>query len=123
MFTSSSAGDVPQCWMAPKYSKVVLFIIDALRADMVTLHEGACTTPLCRFSYNHMVGLQELVLRNASQCGLYVFEADPPTVTSQRLKGLTTGGLPTFIDVSSNFGSDIIHEDNLIDQLSGLGRR
>lgn len=35
----------------------------------------------------------------------------------QRLKGLTTGSLPTFIDVGSNFGSDEIAEDNLIQQL------
>lgn len=26
------------------------------------------------------------------------FYADPPTTTMQRLKGLTTGGLPTFMD-------------------------
>ena len=35
----------------------------------------------------------------------------------QRLKGLTTGSLPTFIDVSSNFASYEISEDNIIDQL------
>ena len=33
------------------------------------------------------------------------FLADPPTTTMQRLKGLTTGSLPTFIDMASNFGS------------------
>ena len=33
------------------------------------------------------------------------FLADPPTTTMQRLKGLTTGSLPTFIDVSANFAS------------------
>ncbi|CAB4064202.1 PIGO [Lepeophtheirus salmonis] len=43
--------------------------------------------------------------------------ADPPTTTLQRLKGLTTGSLPTFIDASSNFGSYEIQEDNLISQL------
>ena len=34
-------------------------------------------------------------------------------VTMQRLKGLTTGSLPTFIDVGSNFGSTAISEDNI----------
>ena len=34
-------------------------------------------------------------------------------VTMQRLKGLTTGSLPTFIDVGSNFGSSAISEDNI----------
>jgi len=35
----------------------------------------------------------------------------------QRLKGLTTGGLPTFVDIGKNFGSSAIEEDNIIDQL------
>ena len=75
------------------------------------------------------------------------FIADPPTTTMQRLKGLTTGSLPTFIDMASNFGShevsltfqgnrfemsclvylrlpfSQITEDNLLDQLVGSGKR
>ena len=51
------------------------------------------------------------------------FMADPPTTTMQRLKGLTTGSLPTFIDVSSNFGSYEISEDNIIDQLVTSDKR
>ena len=49
---------------------------------------------------------------------LFEFLADPPTTTMQRLKGLTTGSLPTFIDASSNFGSYQVDEDNIIDQLT-----
>ena len=48
---------------------------------------------------------------------LFEFLADPPTTTMQRLKGLTTGSLPTFIDLSSNFGSYAITEDNIIEQV------
>jgi len=36
----------------------------------------------------------------------------------QRLKGLTTGSLPTFIDAGSNFASSEINEDNFLDQIS-----
>ena len=32
------------------------------------------------------------------QTALFRFIADPPTTTMQRLKGLTTGSLPTFVD-------------------------
>lgn len=32
-------------------------------------------------------------------------------------KGLTTGGLPTFIDVGNSFGAPAIVEDNLIHQV------
>jgi phosphatidylinositol glycan class O len=45
------------------------------------------------------------------------FHADPPTTTLQRLKGITTGSLPTFIDMGSNFASPEINEDNFIDQI------
>lgn len=45
------------------------------------------------------------------------FVADAPTTTLQRLKGITTGSLPTFIDVGSNFATSEINEDNFIDQV------
>lgn len=37
--------------------------------------------------------------------------------TLQRLKGLTTGGLPTFIDFRDNFHSPEIAEDNWVAQI------
>lgn len=49
---------------------------------------------------------------------LMKFIADAPTTTLQRLKGITTGSLPTFIDIGSNFASPEINEDNIIDQLT-----
>jgi phosphatidylinositol glycan class O len=54
---------------------------------------------------------------------LLPFIADPPTTTLQRLKGLTTGTLPTFIDAGSNFAGTAIEEDNLLMQLKDAGRR
>lgn len=51
------------------------------------------------------------------------FIADPPTTTLQRLKGLTTGTLPTFIDAGSNFAGTAIDEDNLIEQLFLAGKK
>ncbi|KAG4932237.1 hypothetical protein JHK87_046239 [Glycine soja] len=42
--------------------------------------------------------------------------ADPPTTSLQRLKGLTTGGLPTFVDVGNSFSAPAIVEDNFINQ-------
>jgi hypothetical protein len=37
--------------------------------------------------------------------------------------GLTTGSLPTFIDVSANFASYQIQEDNIFQQLAKHGKR
>lgn len=39
----------------------------------------------------------------------------------QRLKGITTGSLPTFIDAGSNFASDELLEDNLVHQITSSG--
>ena len=47
----------------------------------------------------------------------YQFVADPPTVAMQRLKGLTTGGLPTFVDISGSFGGANVDEDSWVEQL------
>ena len=43
--------------------------------------------------------------------------------TSQRLKGLTTGGLPTFIDFRDNFHSPEIAEDNWVSQVRERAKR
>lgn len=40
----------------------------------------------------------------------------------QRLKGLTTGTLPTFVDAGSNFAGTAIEEDNLLAQLKDGGK-
>jgi phosphatidylinositol glycan class O len=52
-----------------------------------------------------------------SRSKLIKFVADPPTVTMQRLKGLTTGGLPAFADISNSFGGATVDEDTWIVQL------
>ena len=49
------------------------------------------------------------------------FIADGPTTTLQRLEGMTTGSLPTFIKVASNFNSGAITEDNWVLQLQANG--
>ena len=36
---------------------------------------------------------------------------------------MTTGSIPTFIDISSNFASPEIDEDNIIDQMINRGRK
>ncbi len=75
---------------------------------------------------NHLPTIRDAVVGNSSFGGkglLYQFEADPPTVTTLRLKGLTTGCLPTFIDVRNNFHSPQVSEDSWVSQLKNLGRR
>lgn len=91
------------------HSRVLLFVIDALRADFVT----PATFPF----------MHELLAHNATQSVLLTLRADPPTTTSQRLKALTTGTLPVFLDVSGNFASDAVREDSWVVQLASKGGR
>lgn len=61
--------------------------------------------------------LNQLLTDYPDQTRLMKFMADAPTTTLQRLKGITTGSLPTFIDAGSNFATPEINEDNILDQL------
>lgn len=67
--------------------------------------------------------LRKLASDEPSSARIFKAIADPPTTSLQRLKGLTTGGLPTFIDVGNSFGAPAIVEDNFIHQLVKNGRR
>ncbi|XP_017038698.1 GPI ethanolamine phosphate transferase 3 [Drosophila ficusphila] len=98
----------------PQKSKVIILVVDALKYEF-GLYKENTSEPL---PYENKLGvLQELLQQSPDHARLMRFRADPPTTTLQRLKGLTTGSLPTFIDIGSNFASPEINEDNVIDQI------
>lgn len=108
------------CRGQPRFHKAVLLIIDALKIDFARFDPNN-TSP--RPYENKLPVLEETVAAKPSHSRLYPFRADPPTTTMQRIKGFTTGSLPTFIDVGNNFASSAILEDNLIQQLGQVGKR
>jgi phosphatidylinositol glycan class O len=83
------------CWLPRRIDSMVILVVDALRFDFaryrLPLSVGARIQLLQSKSNNQTMASQ-----------LLQFVADPPTVTMQRLKGLTTGSLPTFADISGN---------------------
>ncbi|SPC62242.1 related to GPI13 - protein involved in glycosylphosphatidylinositol biosynthesis [Ustilago sp. UG-2017b] len=112
-----------ECRLAPTHKKVVVLIVDALRYDFIAsppppsssaaqgVEDGWTPNP---YYHNILSVPSQLTTRygipaNASKPGpssfIAHFTADPPTTTLQRLKGLTTGTLPTFIEAGANFGS------------------
>lgn len=95
-------------------SKVVVVLIDALKYDFGVFDENL-TNPLPY--QNKLPIIHELLKRRPDHARLLKFIADPPTTTLQRLKAMTTGSLPTFIDMGSNFATPEINEDNVIDQI------
>ncbi|XP_042241315.1 GPI ethanolamine phosphate transferase 3-like [Homarus americanus] len=110
------------CWMPPTFKKAVVLLIDALRYDFAIYNHSLKDEDALPYQ-NKMPIFSNLVKDRPRQAHLVPFIADAPTTTMQRLKGLTTGSLPTFIDVSHNFASEEISEDNIVDQLVSCGRR
>ena len=102
----------------------MILVVDALRHDFCVYNVNLTEPSHC---LNKLPVLHKLSspdpTTGIAHGKVYKFMADPPTTTMQRLKGLTTGSLPTFIDVSSNFASYQISEDNIIDQLVRNKRR
>ena len=105
------------CWHPKTFDKAVVIIIDALRYDFTVPRPGS--TMHC---HNALSVLHETAVNKPEKAFLLPFIADPPTTTLQRLKGLTTGTLPTFIDAGSNFAGTAIEEDNLVGQLVAANR-
>lgn len=100
--------------------RVLLIIIDALRYDFI---EPLDIPKNHELPYQNKLTTIHQILRSKPQHSkLFKFIADPPTATMQRIKALTTGSMSTFIDISSNFASSEIKEDNLIDILNQENR-
>ncbi|KIO22559.1 hypothetical protein M407DRAFT_79125 [Tulasnella calospora MUT 4182] len=115
--TCSTSGP---CSLPPTHSKAILLIIDSLRFDFIAPtsfhhpdehHHGILTLPA------------ELTAQNPDRSFIFNAHSDPPTATLQRIKGITTGSLPTFVEMGSNFGASEINEDSLIHQLTAAGKR
>lgn len=105
-----------------KFDKAVVLIVDALRFDFV-IPVDETHEKYNRHYHNNLDVLYNAFQRESGSSFLLKFMADPPTTTLQRLKGLTTGSLPTFIDAGSNFDGSVIEEDNIIKQLYEQGKQ
>lgn len=84
----------PQGYVEPKqqFDKVVLMVVDAMRADFL-------------FSNNSYMQFAHGLLNDGYGLGFTAF-SNPPTVTLPRLKGITTGSTPNFIDAVLNIAED-----------------
>uniref|UniRef100_A0A8C2GAI0 Phosphatidylinositol glycan anchor biosynthesis class G n=1 Tax=Cyprinus carpio TaxID=7962 RepID=A0A8C2GAI0_CYPCA len=96
---------------APLFKRVVIVLIDALREDFVFGSDGRRFMPYTR----------HVMERGSSHS--FIAKARPPTVTMPRIKALTTGSIPGFIDVVMNLNSPALLEDNLIWQTKSAGKQ
>uniref|UniRef100_K3WUI9 GPI ethanolamine phosphate transferase 2 C-terminal domain-containing protein n=1 Tax=Globisporangium ultimum (strain ATCC 200006 / CBS 805.95 / DAOM BR144) TaxID=431595 RepID=K3WUI9_GLOUD len=108
----------------PQYDRLVVVLIDALRADMVlggdVMYGKAMANGGEDLSAN-MPYTRGLV--TSGQALGYVGHASVPTVTMPRLKAIVTGKAPAFIDILKNFNSVALSEVNLVDLFVAHGHR
>jgi GPI ethanolamine phosphate transferase 3 subunit O len=110
------------CWHPESFEKAIVIIVDALRYDFTIPSHGAPAGRDPGYYLDNLPFLYDTAVRSPANAFLTPFIADPPTSTLQRLKGLTTGTLPVFIDGGSNFAGTAIEEDNLVAQLRTAGK-
>ena len=103
----------------PRFKRVIWLLIDAFRYDFAVYDSSLDPSP--PHYRNKLPVIRDLLQEHPQHAKLFRFFADPPTTTLQRLKALTTGGLPTFVEVSSNFNSPEVLEDSLLYQIHREG--
>ena len=118
--SNASNCSAQNCDVSPMHTRAVFLIIDALRFDFVTPNPPSPVSP---FHHNILTLPQELTQKRPKHSFIFNSYADPPTTTLQRIKGITTGSLPTFVDVGSNFGGSSIVEDSILKQLKLAGKK
>ncbi|KAF9653591.1 alkaline phosphatase-like protein [Thelephora ganbajun] len=106
--------------LTPTHKRAVILIIDALRFDFISPDP-----PRPRSPHHHGVLKLPAQLTKIQPRHSFIFNSfsDPPTTTLQRIKGITTGSLPTFVDIGSSFGGSAVDEDSIMNQLRLSGKR
>lgn len=103
--------------------RAIVLIIDALRDDFVFGHDNTSGQAASPFHHGVFVTPRSLSDAEPARSRLFRFVADPPTTTLQRIKGLTVGTLPTFVDAGANFVGSAAEEDTWLGQARAAGRR
>ncbi|XP_078494079.1 GPI ethanolamine phosphate transferase 2, catalytic subunit-like [Ciona intestinalis] len=94
------------------FTKLVIIIVDGMRLDFI---QG-----------NHLKGDMPFLYKtlHAGNALSFTSHAEAPTVTMPRLKSLTTGSIPGFVDVVFNLDqSSALKEDNIIEGMRRNGKK
>lgn len=87
-------------------------LVDALREDMI---EGDFLNYDFNYQNYKMKIFNNLIQAHPNNTQIYSLRADTPTLTSQWIKGFTTGTIPTFFDMGENIGdSSEVVEDSIL---------
>ncbi|CAL9774211.1 unnamed protein product [Musa acuminata subsp. burmannicoides] len=100
----------------PSYGRLVLMVIDGLPAEFVL---GRGDKPPTKAMMEAMPYTQSLL--SSGKARGYYAKAAPPTVTMPRLKAMVSGAIGGFLDVAFNFNTQVLLDDNLLDQFKRIG--
>ncbi|URE16682.1 Type I phosphodiesterase / nucleotide pyrophosphatase [Musa troglodytarum] len=100
----------------PSYGRLVLMVIDGLPAEFVL---GRGDKPPTKAMVEAMPYTQSLL--SSGKARGYYAKAAPPTVTMPRLKAMVSGAIGGFLDVAFNFNTQVLLDDNLLDQFKRIG--
>nr|CAH8871954.1 unnamed protein product [Trichobilharzia regenti] len=101
-------GEINQLEEIKKVDKLVLMVIDALRADFL-------------FSSNYSeywTKLNSYMNLKSATCSISTVQ--PPTVTLPRIKAIVSGRAPKFVDVLNNINAGAMADDNWVNRLAKL---
>lgn len=98
----------------PVFSKMIFVVIDAMRSDFI-------------FSETSNMPFVHSLINSGNAIG-FTAHSSPPTVTLPRLKGITTGSTPNFLDAilniaESDTSSTLANQDSWIAQLKSQNKR
>lgn len=99
---------------APPFDRAIVMVVDAFRSDFAFSNRS------------HMPGLHGLIRQGAAVP--FTAHSSPPTVTLPRIKGLTTGSTPNFLDAVLNIAesdnsSSLALQDSWLAQTTRAGRK
>ncbi|KAG1669098.1 GPI ethanolamine phosphate transferase 3 [Nymphon striatum] len=120
---TNSVNYTGYCKSKVPVDKVVILLIDGLYFDFIDIPNRVNVNSVEKSNRFKIKVFNEFLANDSNEVSVYKFMADPPTTTMQRLKGLMTGSLPTFIDIGNNFASEEIKEDSLIHQMVSSGKK
>lgn len=114
-----------------RYSKLVLFVLDAMRYDFMLdikdqnisesslLKGDSIVFPIEEQVYHHCMPIFEKCRKEYPERSFMApFIADPPTTSLQRISGIISGTLPTFLEAAFNFDQIESLQDNLLEQFA-----
>lgn len=98
---------IPSGLKKPQFEKVIVMVVDAMRSDFFYSDKRS------HMSFVHLLINDNLAIP-------YTAFSTPPTVTLPRLKGITTGGTPNFLDAILNVADDKDDSQGLSNQDSWI---